>query len=287
MNGAPIASISSHARNKSKSCGKPLGTRSSAGVLQQHDFGTLVNLMHRAMVYGSIPRKQKAADPTDSYLLDLIDAAQPDYAVTGDKRSGLLQLGILGRTRILNAGRFVSKSCTSSRSDRRTNGYYTRVLSKDDEYPAFDELAQLIRGEHPEFKLTVEAGTEEEWDALLLSSLDEVEVALIERNPVSDGSTGQDEIADLVEDLHGCKPNSGVQWLENYLTSVKTVYSLQHLQGAELADGGNALHALRWPVGAWGRDHSGRRRRLYQRGRLPHCLAVLRLGLRAMEYGRT
>ena len=27
--------------------------------------------------------------------------------------------------------------------------YYTRVLSKDEEFPAFDELAQLIRAEHP------------------------------------------------------------------------------------------------------------------------------------------
>lgn len=124
-------------------------------------------------------------------------------------------------------------------------GYYTRVLSKDEEFPAFDELAQLIRAEHADFKLTVEDGTEEEWDALLLTSIDEVEVALIARNPVSDGSTGQDEIADFVEDLQGCKPNSGVQWLEDYLASVKTVYAFQHLQGSELADGGNALHALR------------------------------------------
>jgi putative PIN family toxin of toxin-antitoxin system len=79
------------------------------GILQQHDFGTLVNLMHRAIVYGSIPRKHQAADPADSYLLDLIEAAQPDYAITGDKRSGLLQLGTLGRTRILTAVAFVSE----------------------------------------------------------------------------------------------------------------------------------------------------------------------------------
>ena len=41
--------------------------------------------------------------------------------------------------------------------------YYTRVLSKDEEFPAFDELAQFVRAEHPHFKLTVEEGTEEEW----------------------------------------------------------------------------------------------------------------------------
>ena len=124
-------------------------------------------------------------------------------------------------------------------------GYYTRVLSKDEEFPAFEELSQMIRAEHPEFRLAVEEGSEEEWDVLLLSGIDEVEVALIERHPVSDGSVGQDEIADFLEDLRDCKPNSGVQWLEDYLGAVKTIYAFQHLQGAETVEGGNALHALR------------------------------------------
>jgi len=123
--------------------------------------------------------------------------------------------------------------------------YYTRVLSKDEEFPAFEELAQLIRAEHPEFRLSIEEGSEEEWDVLLLSGLDEVEVALIERNPVSDGSVGQDEVADFLEDLQDCRPKSGVQWLEDYLDSVRTIYAFQHLQGSEMVEGGNALHALR------------------------------------------
>ena len=117
-------------------------------------------------------------------------------------------------------------------------GYYTRVLSKQDEFPSFDELAQVIRADHPDYKLSIEEGTEEEWEVLLLAGLDEVEVALIERNPVSDGSMGQDEIADFLEDLKDCKPNSGVQWLEDYLESVKTIYAFQHLQGAVFSLGG-------------------------------------------------
>lgn len=123
--------------------------------------------------------------------------------------------------------------------------YYTRVLSKDEEFPSFDELAQFVRTEHPEFRLTIEDGTEEDWETLLLSGTDEVEVALLERNPVFDGSAGQDEIADFLEDIQDCKPRSGVQWLEDYLESVKTVYAFLHLQGADTVGGGNALHALR------------------------------------------
>lgn len=77
------------------------------GKLQPHLVGAMLNYLYGAAIWpGPLPRKHQAADPTDSFLLDLIDAAQPDYAVTGDKRSGLLQLGKLGRTKILSARTF-------------------------------------------------------------------------------------------------------------------------------------------------------------------------------------
>jgi hypothetical protein len=123
--------------------------------------------------------------------------------------------------------------------------YFTRVLSKLEEFPPFEELAERIGTEHPGYKLTIEEGSEEEWETLLLSDDDEVEVALIERHPVTEGSIGDDEIADFVEDTRDCKPESGVEWLEEYLASVKTIYSFQHLQGADTVEGGDALHALR------------------------------------------
>jgi hypothetical protein len=130
-------------------------------------------------------------------------------------------------------------------SRRKTLGYYTRVLSKDEEFPPLDELALSIRADHPDFKLQIEDASDEGWETLLLSGNDGVEVALIERNPVTEGSAGQDEIADFIEDIRDCKPESGVEWLEEYLRSVKTIYAFQHLQGSETEEGGAALHALR------------------------------------------
>lgn len=123
--------------------------------------------------------------------------------------------------------------------------YYTRVLSKQEEFPSLEELAQFIAAEHPDYLVTLEEGDEDEWDSLLLAGKDGVEVAVIERKPVFDGSAGQDEIADFLEDLQGCKPESGVAWLLQYLDEVKTVYAFQHLQGAETVEGSNALHGLR------------------------------------------
>jgi len=68
---------------------------------------------------------------------------------------------------------------------------------------------------------------------------------VIERNPVSDGSLGQDEIVEFIEEIRDCRPKSGVEWLRDFLTYVKTIYAFQHLQGSETVDGSNALHALR------------------------------------------
>jgi putative PIN family toxin of toxin-antitoxin system len=80
------------------------------GLFQPALVGAMLNHIYGATVWPEpIPRKHQAADPADSFLLDLIEAAQPDYAITGDKRSGLLQLGKLGRTRILNASSFCAE----------------------------------------------------------------------------------------------------------------------------------------------------------------------------------
>jgi hypothetical protein len=79
-------------------------------LFQPHRIGSMLNHLYGAMVWPvPLARKHEAADPTDSYLLDLMEAAQPDYAVTGDKRSGLLQLERLGRTRILGVTDFISQ----------------------------------------------------------------------------------------------------------------------------------------------------------------------------------
>lgn len=123
--------------------------------------------------------------------------------------------------------------------------YYTRVLSKLDDFPLFEELADLLRGDHPDCRLSLEEGVEEEWESLLLATNDQVEIAVLERNPVFNGSIGQDEIADFLEDLTDAKPETGVAWLKEFLGEVKMIYAFQHLQGAETEEGSAALHALR------------------------------------------
>src|ERR1035437_5321233 len=43
-----------------------------------HQVGTMLNDLYDSVVWPEpLPRKHEAADPTDSYLLDLMEAAQP------------------------------------------------------------------------------------------------------------------------------------------------------------------------------------------------------------------
>lgn len=75
--------------------------------LQPYWIGSMLNHLYSSTVWRRpLPRRHVAADPTDSFLLNLIEAAQPDYAVTGDKRSGLLEMGAMGRARIMKASSF-------------------------------------------------------------------------------------------------------------------------------------------------------------------------------------
>jgi len=76
-------------------------------LFQPYQVGAMLRNLYGATVWPEpLPHVHEADDPTDSFLLNLIEAAQPDYALTGDKRAGLLKLDKLGRTKILTAGEF-------------------------------------------------------------------------------------------------------------------------------------------------------------------------------------
>jgi len=122
----------------------------------------------------------------------------------------------------------------------------TRVLTKLEAVPELEELEEVLLLEHPGSRLEVEDEDEEgNWNQLLLTSIDGIEIAVLARLVVEDGSEGQDELADLLEDARDAGPESAFEWLENYTEEVQTVFRFTHLQGAEFMQGAAALHALR------------------------------------------
>ena len=73
-------------------------------ILPAHRIGTMVNNMQRAVVLGVLPPLPDGidvSDPNDAFLLAMALTGEADYLVTGDRHAGLLQLGNLGRARIV------------------------------------------------------------------------------------------------------------------------------------------------------------------------------------------
>ena len=72
-------------------------------VLPAHRVGTMVNNIQRAIVLGDLsplPQNLDLNDANDAYLIAMALAGEADYLVTGDRRAGLLQHSVVGRTRI-------------------------------------------------------------------------------------------------------------------------------------------------------------------------------------------
>ena len=73
-------------------------------ILPAHRVGTLVNNLQRAIVLDRLPPLPdgvEARDADDGFLFAMALAGDADYLVTGDRRSGLLAQGAIGRTRIM------------------------------------------------------------------------------------------------------------------------------------------------------------------------------------------
>lgn len=129
-------------------------------------------------------------------------------------------------------------------------GYYTRVLTtKEDCIPVDEFKSALAKGRH-KATIEVEAGDKVKWEQIVLKHPDGLEIASIERNPVIEGSLGEEEIEEFLAELDDAKPESSADWLRSYLPKVKCIYAFQHLSGSEKKNGSEILSAVRNAVWA-------------------------------------
>lgn len=129
-------------------------------------------------------------------------------------------------------------------------GYYVRVLSTSAECIPLDELRSALESEKHSAELTADEGETTNWEQLILSHRDGTAIAMIERNPVADGSLGADELAEFAEEVADCKPATGAQWLLEFFKRVQCIYAFQVLSGTEHENGWEILDTVKNAI--WG-----------------------------------
>jgi hypothetical protein len=121
-------------------------------------------------------------------------------------------------------------------------GYYMRVFSRGTEPAKLGTIREALAADG----LTVQVLTEDaddQWEEAVLAHPDGREFAAVERNPVTPGEIGAEELAETIDEVSGCKPASAAAWLKKYLSSIKTIYAFQVLQSADEGDGWPAVRA--------------------------------------------
>jgi hypothetical protein len=118
-------------------------------------------------------------------------------------------------------------------------GYYIRVLGKNLDNISLDVLRRVGQPA----VLHIEEGGDA-WEQLILSHESGQEIAVIEKNPVTEGQLGADELREFIEELSDSKPESAADWLQQFLPNVKVIYAFQLLSGTSVDDGWNALHRV-------------------------------------------
>lgn len=140
--------------------------------------------------------------------------------------------------------------------------YYIRVLSTSPITASLQKIKTQLQKQRLDAKLS-SAGEQDNWDRLLVTHPDDLEICEIERNPVENDGLGQEEIQEFLEEIENCRPPTAVDWLKNYLKDVKTIYAMQILfEGADHGNGWEIIGVVKEAIhgdvsGIIQADHEG------------------------------
>ncbi len=115
---------------------------------------------------------------------------------------------------------------------------HIRVLAESDQKAPLGEVRKILG---PDFEVIVEEGIEDDWSQLLLKHSDGPEIALLERDLVSPGELGEQQLQELSAEVEHAQPHRAVEWLKHYFSHVKIVYLLEPMSGANVKDGWSAI----------------------------------------------
>jgi hypothetical protein len=115
---------------------------------------------------------------------------------------------------------------------------YVRVLAESEQNTPLSELRTVLG---TAFEVVAEGGDEPGWSALRLRQTEGPEIAVIRRDPVGEGKSGSEELAELASGMQNASPARAAEWLRHYFSHVKVVYTMEPLPGSKGPDGVSAM----------------------------------------------
>lgn len=112
-------------------------------------------------------------------------------------------------------------------------GYYIRVLGTENPDIDVDELLDSLQADGLKANFALLQGeTPGKWTQLQVANEKGETIIQVERNPVTEGELGFDELEEFKEEIEDFKPASAVSWLQGFFKKVKVIYAFQLLNSA-------------------------------------------------------
>jgi hypothetical protein len=108
--------------------------------------------------------------------------------------------------------------------------YYIRVLSTSPDCIPIQSMRKALKDAKLTASVVEVVGPPQKWEQFLVSR-GEREIAVVERNPVSHRSLGQEELEEFRSEVLNGKPTAAARWLADYFGKVRCIYAFQLLDG--------------------------------------------------------
>lgn len=131
-------------------------------------------------------------------------------------------------------------------------GHFIRILSPNATRVPMSRLTDALEELGAPVALSGDSG-ETNWRQMILTHPEGKDIAVVECDLVEPGSTAQEEIAELVEEISEGQPASAAAWLKAYLPKVKAIYAIQVVAGAAEGEGWDMIDTVRQTL----MDHAG------------------------------
>lgn len=108
--------------------------------------------------------------------------------------------------------------------------YFIRILGTQDPDIHLDEILEALEEEGLSARFGVlEDEKPESWTSFELMNEKEEVLALVERNPVTEGDFGKEELEEFKDSILEFKPLSAAKWLHSFFGRVKVIYAFELL----------------------------------------------------------